>query len=178
MNYKIPKDKKAQVKVIGELLSKATIIVNAGDPDDEGQLLIDELLRYFNNKKSVMRVLINDNTPSVVQKALANLKPNSEFEHLGYKAESRKIADQLFGYNLTRAYSLQQQAKDKQADKKTDKHTTLHIGRVQTPILGLVVRRYRENASHQKCFYYVITGEFVVDGLMFSAKYQAKETTQ
>ena len=166
---KVPKDKKKQVTVIRDLVKQANTIVNAGDPDDEGQLLIDELLRYFGNKKPVLRVLINDNTPAVVKKALNNLKPNSEFEHLGWKAESRMIADQLFGYNLTRAYSLKEQS-------ITGERVTLHIGRVQTPILGLVVRRDRLNASHKKAFYWQIAGDFEFAGLSFKAKYQPKDT--
>lgn len=166
---KVPKDKAKQVKIIKELVGKATTIVNAGDPDEEGQLLIDELLRFFGNKKTVLRVLINDNTPAVVQKSLANLRPNSEFEHLGWIAESRAIADQSVGYNLTRAYSLSEQA-------KTGNCETWHIGRVQTPVLGLVVRRDRENASHKKSFYYVVQGEFMVNGVGFTAKYQPKDT--
>lgn len=165
---KIPADKKKQVAVIRDLVKQAKTIVHAGDPDDEGQLLVDELLRYFKNTKPVMRVLINDNTPAVVQKSLANLRPNSEFEHLGWKAESRAIGDQLFGYNLTRAYSLSEQA-------KTGSRDTWHIGRVQTPILGLVVRRDRENASHKKSYYYTITGDFVFGGVAFTAKYQPKD---
>lgn len=162
------KGKAKQVKTIADLAKKATTIVNAGDPDEEGQLLIDELLRFFGNTKPVMRVLINDNTPAVVKKALANLRPNSEFEHLGYKAESRSLADQLFGYNLTRAYSLTEQA-------KTGKHETLHIGRVQTPILGLVVRRHREYLAHKKSFYYTVQGNFLFNGIAFTAKYQPKD---
>lgn len=165
--HKIPSDKKAQVKIIGELIKQADTIIHAGDPDDEGQLLVDGLLRYFDNKKPVMRLLINDNTPAVVQKALANMNSNSQFEYMGWIAESRAIADQLFGFNFTRAYSLSQQA-------KTGKKETWHIGRVQTPILGLVVRRDQENASHKKSFYYVIQGDFVFNGVAFTAKYQPK----
>lgn len=165
---KIPKDKVKQVKLIKELISKATMIINAGDPDEEGQLIVDNLLRYFGNKKPVMRVLINDNTPAVVKKSLDNLRPNSEFEYLGWIAESRTIADQIFGYNLTRAYTLSEQSKGNK--------DTWHIGRVQTPILGLVVRRDRENASHKKSFYYVVQGDFVINGITFKAKYQPKET--
>lgn len=166
---KIPADKKKQVGVIRELVKEAETIVHAGDPDDEGQLLVDELLRYFGNKKPVMRVLINDNTPAVVQKAIANMKPNAQFEHLGWKAESRAIGDQSFGYNFTRAYSLSEQA-------KTGNRETWHIGRVQTPILGLVVRRDRENASHKKSYYYTITGDFMFGGVTFTARYQPKDT--
>lgn len=165
----IPKDKKKQVAIIRDLIKKAEIIVNAGDPDDEGQLLVDELLRFFNNKKPVLRLLINDNNVQVVKKAIANMKPNAEYEHLGWKAESRAIADQLFGYNLTRAYSLQ-------AQSLTGKKETIHIGRVQTPILGLVVRRDRENASHKKSYYYQITGDFNFQGISLKAKYLPQDT--
>lgn len=166
---KIPSDKAKQVAIIRDLVKQADTIVNAGDPDDEGQLLIDELLRYFKNKKPVLRVLINDNTPAVVQKSLANLKPNADYEHLGWIAESRMRADQSFGYNLTIAYSLVEEA-------KTGVRNTIHIGRVQTPILGLVVRRDREHKAHQKSFYYTIVGEFAFNGILFNAKYQPKDT--
>lgn len=165
---KISTDKKKQVAIIRDLVKKADIIVNAGDPDEEGQLLIDELLRYLGNKKTVLRVLINDNTPAVVQKALANLKPNADYEHLGWKAESRAVADQLFGYNLTRLYTVLERAKGEK--------TVWHIGRVQTPVLGLIVRRDREFKAHKKSYYYVLQGNFSVNDIEFVAKYQPKET--
>ena len=47
-----PKTSK-QLKVIKDLVKQADTIVNAGDPDDEGQLLVDEILREVNNKKPV-----------------------------------------------------------------------------------------------------------------------------
>lgn len=166
---KVPADKKKQVAVIRELVKKADIIVNAGDPDEEGQLLVDELLQYFGNKKQVLRVLINDNTPAVVKKSLNDLKPNSQYEHLGLKAEARMLADWVYGLSLTRAYSLQERA-------KTGERITLHIGRVQTPILYLVVCRDREHANHKKSFYHVITGDFLFNGIAFKAKYTPKDT--
>lgn len=165
VKYKIPSDKKPQVKAIQELISQANVIVNAGDPDEEGQLLIDELLRFLGNTKPVLRVLINDNNAKVVAKAIANMKPNEEFEHMGYKAEARRIADQLFGYNLTRAYTLQHQANGGQG--------VVTIGRVQTPILGMVVRRDRENASHKKSYYYKVHADMSIGGLNFRVGYLA-----
>lgn len=165
---KIMEDKEKQVAVIARLLKQADLVVHAGDPDDEGQLLVDELLRFFNNTKPVMRLLINDNNVNVVKKALNNMKSNTEYEHLGYKAESRAIADQLFGFNFTRGYSLQYQS-------MTGERETLHVGRVKTPILGLVVRRDRENANHQKSFYYQVISDFSFNNLYFKAKYQIGE---
>lgn len=63
-----------------DLIKKADEIVHAGDPDDEGQLLVEELLVYAGNTKPVKRLLINDNTDAAVKKALAQLKDNRDFQ--------------------------------------------------------------------------------------------------
>lgn len=169
--YKVgAKDKIKQVNVIHKLLKDATTIVNAGDPDDEGQYLIDELLRYFADAvqgKEVLRLLINDNNVKVVQKSLANMRPNADFVHLGYQAEARSLADQAFGYNLTRAYTLSQD---------NPSGNVVSVGRVQTPILGLVVRRDREHKGHKHTYYQQIRGTFWADDVRFVAKYQPKDT--
>ena len=165
---KVNKKTSKQTKVIKDLLKQSTTVVNAGDPDDEGQLLVDELLRHFNVKKPVLRLLINDNNTKVVTKAIANMRPNAEFEHLGYKAEARSIADQILGYNLTRAYTIKGQQEGGQG--------VISIGRVQTPILGLIVRRDREHQSHKKSFYYNVTANFGFDNVAFSATYKPTES--
>ncbi|EIT3840071.1 type IA DNA topoisomerase, partial [Escherichia coli] len=84
-----------QVKTILELIRRGDVteIVHAGDPDDEGQLLVDEVLEYAGNTKPVKRVLINDNTLPAVKKALANLKDNRDFKGLYLKALARSVAD-------------------------------------------------------------------------------------
>ena len=50
---KATKGKEAQLKVISDLLKdkQITTIVNGGDEGREGQLLVDEVLKYFKNKK-------------------------------------------------------------------------------------------------------------------------------
>ena len=153
-----------QLNVIKDLIKKADIIVNAGDPDEEGQLLVDEILREFKNKKPVKRILINDNNVKVVQKSLSNIVDNSAYEYMGYQAEARAVADQLFGYNLTRCYSIRHQYKTKTKD-------VISIGRVQSAVLGLVVRRCMEYANHKKAYYYNLVGNFIVDNTVFSAKF-------
>lgn len=150
-----------QTRIIRDLLKKADTVVNAGDTDEEGQLLIDELLRYYNYTKPVMRIWFSVNNKKIVTKALQNIKSNKEYEHLGFKAEARAIADQLFGVNLSRAYTL-----------AAGGYTTLTVGRVQSPILGMVVRRDRENASHTKSYYYTIEADLVVNGMSFKARYR------
>lgn len=163
---KVAQDKKDRVTLIKKLIQDADTIVNAGDPDDEGQLLIDELLEYLKCNKPTLRLLINDINTKVVQKALANLKPNSQFTFMGAQAEARSVADQLYGFNLSRAYTLTGQNQGNSG--------VLTVGRVQTPILGLVVRRCRLNASHEPSFYYTITGKFEFNQIQFKGRYLVK----
>lgn len=168
IQHKPIKDKEKQVKLIKNLASDATQIVNAGDPDDEGQLLIDELLDYIGNTKPVLRVLINDLNKSIVQKAIANMRDNSEFYGLYQSALARSVADQVYGFNLTRAYTL--------AGRAAGAQQVLSVGRVQTPILGLVVRRDRANESHSSHSYYDVSATLSGDGGFFQAKYRPGES--
>lgn len=161
------KDKKEQLKIISNLIDRADSIVNAGDPDPEGQLLVDEILTYVGNKKPVERLLINDNNLNVVKKALSNMRDNAEFEGLSNAALARSVGDQMYGFNLSRAYTLKAQEKGFQG--------VLSVGRVQTPILGLVVRREREFNAHKKAYYYRVVGDFTFNQMSFSASYNVKE---
>lgn len=120
--------------------------VHAGDPDDEGQLLVDEVLVYFGNSSSVKRILINDLTANAARKALDNLKDNREFYGLYQKALARSIGDQLYGFNMTRACTL--------AGRDKGIKGVLSVGRVQTPILGLIVNRYLANKNHAAASFY------------------------
>lgn len=153
---------KQQFNIVKQLLSQADTVINAGDPDDEGQLLIDEILDYCQFKGKQERVLINDLDVEEAKKALSNLRPNSEFVGLKNKALARSQADYIVGMNLSRAYSIIAQSKGFQGK--------LTIGRVQTPVLGLIVRRYLDNKNHKESFYYNLMGNFNVNNQQINAK--------
>lgn len=140
-----------QLNVVGQLIAQADEIVHAGDPDEEGQLLVDEVLAYFGNSRPVKRVLINDLNATAAKKALGNLRNNSEFRGLSLRGQARSIADQLYGFNMTRAYSLAAQARGGRG--------VLSVGRVQTPILGLIVNRYLAHLAHNASFYFNVSAE-------------------
>ena len=98
----IKKESKDLFDNIKSLLKKAHTVVNAGDCDREGQLLIDEILDYCGYKGEVLRILISDTNPEAVRKALDNLKPDSDFHGDRDAALARSRADWLHGMNLTR----------------------------------------------------------------------------
>ncbi|KTB98768.1 MULTISPECIES: type IA DNA topoisomerase [Pseudomonas syringae group] len=139
-----------QLKVVQQLIGRASEIVHAGDPDDEGQLLVEEVLEYFGNTAPVKRILINDMNANAARKALDGLRDNREFYGLYQKALARSLGDQLYGFNMTRACTLAGRAKGVKS--------VLSVGRVQTPILGLIVNRYLANKSHTSAFYYTVAG--------------------
>lgn len=143
-----------QLKTIIELINRADVteIIHAGDPDDEGQLLVDEVLEYAGNTKPVKRALINDNTLPAVKKALANLKDNRDFKGLYLKALARSVADEIYGFSMTRAYTIPAQDKGYKG--------VLSVGRVQTPVLGLIVNRTRANKNHKSSVFYTMAGYF------------------
>lgn len=129
-----------QINVIKRLLGEASEVIHAGDPDREGQLLVDEVLNYLElpaeKRRNVQRCLINDLNPQAVERAINRLRANSEFIPLSSSALARSRADWLYGINMTRAYTLLGQSAGYQG--------VLSVGRVQTPVLGLVVRRDEE----------------------------------
>ncbi len=98
------------------------------------------------------RLLINDLNPDVVRRALRGMRDNAEFVGLYRAALARSVADQRYGYNLTRAYTL--------AARRLGADGVLSVGRVQTPILGLVVRRDRQRERHEKAKYYELDATF------------------
>ena len=71
-------DKIGRVNVIGNLLKQADEVIHAGDPDDEGQLLIDEILEYFKYNGKVMRLSTHDNNPEYIRKQLGKMESNEK----------------------------------------------------------------------------------------------------
>ncbi|MBC2857033.1 DNA topoisomerase III [Cetobacterium sp. 2A] len=132
---------KEQLNVIKELLKKCSSIIHAGDPDPEGQLLIDEILYYFKNEKPVERVLINDNNKENILKAFEKIEDNKNYESLYKSARARSVADLMIGINYSRYFSLKSCSR-------------LALGRVQTPTLGMIVNRDLSIESHEKRKYY------------------------
>ena len=147
------KDVAKQLKTVEKLIHQADELVNAGDPDREGQLLVDEVFSYANlsveKRDQIKRCLISDLNPSAVEKAVQKLQPNRNFIPLATSALARARADWLYGINMTRAYTIR--------GRQAGYHGVLSVGRVQTPGLGLIVRRDFEIEHFQpKDFFEVV----------------------
>ena len=156
-----------QFETVKELIGKADIIVNAGDPDREGQLLVDEVLYFVGNTKPVQRILLNALDEKSVKSALGDLRDNKDFHNLYQSALARARADWLIGMNLSRAYTLSERYKGNKV--------TLPIGRVKTPTLALVVRRERELADFKSVDYFTVKILYTHENGTFWATWQPKD---
>lgn len=156
-----------QFEIVKGLIARADEIVHAGDPDREGQLLIDEVLDYVENTKPVMRILLNALDEKSIKKAIHSLRENSEFLNLKQSALARARADWLIGMNLSRAYTL--------AAQRAGHRIVLPIGRVKTPTLALVVRRERELENFVPVDYFVIKAKFAHENGEFMTNWKAMD---
>ena len=158
-----------QLAVLRKRGKEAEQLIHAGDPDREGQLLVDQVIDYLkvrsNKRDSIQRCLINDLNPAAVTRALSQLRDNKEFVPLSTSALARSRADWLYGINMTRAYTLM--------GRKVGYQGVLSVGRVQTPVLGLVVRRDEEIERFvAKPFYQLIAHVVTQQGEHFKARWQ------
>lgn len=160
-------DAKKQLKVIGKLLKEATTIVNAGDADREGQLLVDEILEHFDCQKPVLRFWVAAHDSVSLRRGLENLRDNKAYQGLGSAALARSRADWLIGMNLSRAYTL--------SAARSGSGALVTVGRVQTPTLKLVVERDREIAAFIPKPFYTLKATMSHTGNPFVATFKPAE---
>ncbi|AUH00824.1 DNA topoisomerase III [Pectobacteriaceae bacterium CE70] len=164
-----------QLNAIKRLLAQADEIIHAGDPDREGQLLVDEVLEYLSlsdeKRQHVHRCLINDLNPQAVERAVSRMRENREFIPLCVSALARSRADWLYGINMTRAYTL--------LGRNAGYSGVLSVGRVQTPVLGLVVRRDEEIEHFVPKDYFEVKAHILTPaGERFIALWQPSESCE
>lgn len=109
-------------------------VIHAGDPDQEGELLVRLVLEQAKNTLPVRRFWTNDLTENAVLSALRNLRDDDHdpmLKNLLSAALGRQHSDYRFGLNLSRAASLKM-------------NTVAACGRVETPILAMVCKREEE----------------------------------
>ncbi|HEG2629098.1 TPA: DNA topoisomerase 3 [Campylobacter coli] len=167
--YLPKKESKKQLKIICDLIhsDKITSIVNCGDADDEGQILVDEIIQYSKTSKPAFRVLINDLTPKAVKEEIAKIKPNADFKGMSERGFARSQADWIVGINLTRAYTIMA--------RKNGYEGVLSVGRVQTPILALIVNRDKEFENFKSIDYFSLLGDFNINNNTIKARLKTED---
>ncbi|EHO6599851.1 DNA topoisomerase III, partial [Campylobacter jejuni] len=127
----------------------------------------DEIIQYSKTSKPVFRVLINDLTPKAVKEEIAKIKPNADFKGMSERGFARSQADWIVGINLTRAYTIMA--------RKNGYEGILSVGRVQTPILALIVNRDKEFENFKSINYYSLLGDFNINNNTIKARLKTED---
>ena len=167
-NASVRKDAAAQMKIIGKLLQDAECVVNAGDPDREGQLLVDEVLEYHDYAGSCQRIWLAALDDKSVKKALSSMTDNNDYTGLRDAARARSQADWLVGMNCTRAMTLK--------GRDACNQGVLSLGRVQTPTLALVVNRDLVIENFKPHPYFTLHVEILHEAGTFTGTFQPLDT--
>ena len=152
--------KVGQINVIKSLLERSDVhsVINACDPDREGELIFRYIWKYINGKKPVDRIWLNTFTKADVQKAFSNPEPQTKYDSLAFAGKGRSEADWLLGMNGTMALSL------------AANRGTLSLGRVQTATLALICKRTLEHRDFVSHPFWVLELNCEKDGIHFSGK--------
>ena len=98
-----------QFGIIKQLCNRADVdmIVNAGDADREGEIIVRLCIKNaLQTPKEIRRLWLPDQTPQTVAKALTEMKEDKEYENLANEGFARTYIDWLYGVNLTRYATL------------------------------------------------------------------------
>ena len=145
-----------QLKVIRSCFDKADHIIVATDAGREGELIFRYIYQYLDCKKPFERLWISSLTDKAIREGLSNLKPGSHYDNLYHSAKARSEADWLVGINASRALSIARRG-------------GYSLGRVQTPTLSMVCRRYIENRDFSSVPYWKLSVLTEKEGVLLKA---------
>lgn len=145
---------KHQFEVIKSLCKRedVTTIVNAGDADREGEIVIRIIVEKAEvPEKPFKRLWLPDQTPQTINKAIGEMKDEAEYENLANEGLARTYMDWLYGVNLTRYATLKS-------------GTLLRVGRVIVPIVKAIYDRDMQIRNFKPDIYYAIVSKAETKG--------------
>ena len=145
-----------QLKVIRSCFDKTDRIIVATDAGREGELIFRYIYQHLGCRKPFDRLWISSLTDKAIREGLSNLKPGSHYDNLYYSAKARSEADWLVGINASRALSIARKG-------------GYSLGRVQTPTLAMVCRRYIENRDFSSVPYWKLSALMEKEGVSLKA---------
>ncbi|MDV4116312.1 type IA DNA topoisomerase [Elizabethkingia anophelis] len=123
-----------QLKIIEQVIERCDSIIVATDAGREGELIFRYIYEYLKCGKPFQRLWISSLTEKAIKQGFDNLKPGSDFDGLYRAGQGRSQADWLVGINASQALSIAGRG-------------LYSLGRVQTPTLALICKRYLENKN-------------------------------
>ncbi len=146
-----------QLKVIKDVINQCDSIIVATDAGREGELIFRYIYDYLKCTKPFERLWISSLTEKAITEGFKKLQPGSNFDNLYAAAKARSEADWLVGINASQALSIAAQ------------NDVYSLGRVQTPTLALICKRFQEHNNFQKKKYWQIQLRHRKDYLDFTS---------
>lgn len=146
-----------QLKIIEQLFNRSDGIIVATDAGREGELIFRYIYEYLKSNKPFQRLWISSLTEKAIKQGFDNLKDGREFDGLYQAAQGRSRADWLVGINATQALSI------------AAGNGVYSLGRVQTPTLALICRRYFENKNFSVQKYWQIQLSHIKEFIEFKS---------
>ena len=156
---------------IRDLAKGARSFVNACDFDLEGETIGYNILRYacMGSERSALRARFSTLTREEVRRAFREARVESD--NLAAAGRLRHVVDFMWGVNLSRALG--------ESLRTGYGYRTVSVGRVQGPTLSFVVEREVSIQTFVPMPYWVATGVFRKDDVVFEAPYSVgKLSTQ
>ncbi|PND41007.1 DNA topoisomerase III [Leuconostoc mesenteroides] len=163
--FTVPTDKKAQFKIVKDLLSKADTIIVATDSDREGENIAWSIMTQAKinlKSKEIKRLWINSLEKEAILKGFKELKNGWDYYPAYQEAQTRQISDWLVGMNGSPLYTL--------LLKEAGLHGVYSIGRVQTPTLYMVYQRDLAIQNFNPEPYFELKAEILAEQQKFVAK--------
>ena len=155
--YEVAKATKKQFITLKKLMNDKEVdtVINACDAGREGEAIFRLVYLQTSCKKKMKRLWISSMEDSAIKDGFDKLKDGKDYDNLFESAQTRAIADWLVGMNISRLYSCMYKQ-------------NYSVGRVQTPILSMIVKRDDEIANFKKEKYYTV--EIELDGFTLSTE--------
>ena len=143
-----------QFNIISNLCNRedVTTIINAGDADREGEVIIRLITENaLKSDKDLRRLWLPDQTNETINEALKEMKEEKEYDNLANEGFARTYIDWLYGVNLTRYATLRT-------------GTLLRVGRVIIPIVKAIYDRDMEIRNFVPSTYFGLYSNEVTNG--------------
>ena len=146
---------KKQYKILKNLINSKEVdeIVNAGDADREGQIIVDIIINTIKTNKKIKRLWLPEQTEETIRKAINNLEDNFKYKNLHNEGLARTYMDWLMGINLTRYISLKS-------------NMLFPVGRVLIPVIKYIYDRDLTIKNFIPEKYFTIENETMCNGTL------------
>lgn len=159
-----------QLRAINKVFAGCSRIIVATDASREGELIFRHIYHYLKCRKPFSRLWISSLTDKAIREGLQNLRPGSHYDNLYLAAQARSQADWTLGLNASRALHI------------ASGQNNNSLGRVQTPVLAMICKRFSDNRLFTPIPYWQNSVLLSAGGVSFRAtgaeKYSDRELAE